>query len=82
MPYNYDIITDDKKQNHMEHKAIKIWFDAEGDFLEVVFENKPGYFRETDNDLVMEKVDEDGNVLGFTVQQVSSIKKQPLEASL
>jgi len=66
----------------MEHKAIKIWFDAEGDFLEVVFENKPGYFRETDNDLVMEKVDADGNVLGFTVQQVSSIKKHPLEASL
>ncbi len=66
----------------MDKKAIKIWFDAEGDFLEVIFENKPGYFRETDNDLVMEKVDADGNVIGFSVQQISSIQKKPLEALL
>ena len=66
----------------MERKAIKVWFDPEGDFLEVIFENKPGFFKETDNDLVMEKVDEDGNVLGFSVQQISSIRKKPLEAVL
>lgn len=66
----------------MESKSIKVWFDAEGDFLEVIFENKPGFFKETDHDLVMEKVDEDGNILGFSVQQISSIKKKPLEAVL
>lgn len=66
----------------MDSKIIKVWYDTEGDFLEVTFENKPGYFRETDNDLVMEKVDEDGNVLGFSVQQVSSAKNKPLEAIL
>ena len=49
----------------MGSKTIKVWFDPEGDFLEVIFENKPGFFKETDNDLVMEKVDEDGNILGF-----------------
>ena len=63
-------------------QAIKIWFDPEGDFLEVIFTDKAGYFKETDNDLVMEKVDEQGNVLGFSIQQVSSIKKKPLEAFL
>ena len=66
----------------MESKSIKVWFDPEGDFLEVIFENRPGYFRETDNELVMEKIDEEGNILGFSVQKVSTIKKKPLEAIL
>ncbi|KAF5416289.1 MAG: hypothetical protein C5S38_02955 [Candidatus Methanophagaceae archaeon] len=35
-------------------KEIKIWYDSEGDFLEVIFERKAGYFRETGNDAVME----------------------------
>ena len=39
-------------------KEIKIWYDEEGDYLEVLFERKKGYFRETENDAVMEKVDE------------------------
>lgn len=66
----------------MERQAIKIWYDPEGDFLEVIFENKPGYFKETNNDLVMEKVDSDGNVIGFSVQQISASKQKPLEATL
>ena len=59
-----------------------MWFDPEGDFLEVTFEQKPGYFRETENDHVMEKVDEDGNVIGFSVLGVSSLNKTPLEVAL
>ena len=66
----------------MGKKAIKVWYDPEGDFLEVLFENKAGYFKETDNDLVMEKVDENGNILGFSVQQISAVKNKPLEATL
>jgi hypothetical protein len=27
-------------------KKIKIWYDEEGDYLEVIFEQKAGYFRE------------------------------------
>ena len=34
-------------------KEIKIWYDEEGDYLEVLFERKAGYFRETSNDAVM-----------------------------
>ena len=34
----------------MERKHVKVWYDAEGDYLEVVFERKEGYFRETAND--------------------------------
>ncbi len=54
----------------------------EGDYLEVTFEQKPGYFRETANDHVMEKVDVEGNILGFSVLRVSALKEKPLEVAL
>ena len=66
----------------MAAKTVKMWFDAEGDFLEVIFDPKPGFFRPTENDQVMEKVDEEGNLLGFSVLRVSSLKKAPLEVAL
>lgn len=66
----------------MATKTVKMWFDPEADFLEVTFEEKPGYFRPTENDQVMEKVDESGNVLGFSVLRVSQLKKVPLEVEL
>jgi uncharacterized protein YuzE len=66
----------------MAAKTVKMWFDPEADFLEVTFEQKPGFFRPTENDQVMEKVDENGNVLGFSVLRVSSLKKVPLEVEL
>jgi len=66
----------------MAERNLKIWFDAEGDYLEVIFDRKPGYFRETPNDQVMEKVDEEGNILGFSVLKVSALKNKPLEVAL
>lgn len=66
----------------MADKRLKIWYDSEGDFLEVIFDSKPGHFRETSNDHVMEKVDAEGNVLGFSVLKVSALKERPLEVAL
>jgi uncharacterized protein YuzE len=66
----------------MADRKVKLWYDPEGDFLEVIFDQKPGYFRETANDQVMEKVDAEGNVLGFSVLRVSALKKEPLEVAL
>jgi hypothetical protein len=66
----------------MDRRIVRLWYDPEGDYLEVVFERKPGYFRETENDQVMEKVDEEGNVLGFSVLKVSSLKGKPFEVIL
>ena len=64
-------------------QQIKIWFDPEGDFLEVLFSDKAGYMKETNNEAVMERVDEQGNVLGFTVMGVSRLTKgQPIVADL
>ena len=58
------------------------WFDPEGDYLEVILDKKPGYFRETPSDQVMEKVDEQGNIIGFSVLRVSALKQKPLEVAL
>ena len=66
----------------MASRNVKLWYDAEGDYLEVVLDNKPGYFRETENDQVMEKVDEAGNIIGFSVLKVSSLKEKPLDVVL
>ena len=66
----------------MERKHIKVWFDAEGDYLEVIFERKEGYFRETVNDQVMEKVDAEGKVIGFSVLKVSALEEHPIDISL
>ena len=62
---------------------IKVWFDAEADFLEVRFSDATGYEKETKHDAVMERVDAQGHVLGFSIMGVSKFKKEkPLEAEL
>ncbi|MCK4384930.1 MAG: DUF2283 domain-containing protein [candidate division Zixibacteria bacterium] len=64
-------------------KRIKVWYDPEGDYLKVLFERKSGYFRKTKNDAVMEKVDAEGNVIGFSILKVSALKeKRPISVSL
>ena len=62
---------------------VRVWFDAEGDFLEVRFSDAAGYMNETNHDAVMVRVDERGQVIGFSIMQVSHLAKQkPLEADL
>lgn len=62
---------------------VKLWFDAEHDYLEVAFSDAPGYMRTTGSDAVMRRVDEEGRVIGFSVFGVSRFKKdRPLEAEL
>ena len=62
---------------------VKVWFDAEGDFLEVRFSDAAGYVKETGHDAVMERVDAQGQVIGFSILGVSRFRKEkPLEADL
>lgn len=64
-------------------QKVKVWFDPEGDFLEVLFSDKPGFMRETKHDAVMERVDDRGNILGFSIMRVSQLQKgNPLTAEL
>ena len=57
-------------------KEINVWYDKEGDYLEVLFERKKRYFKETENDAVMEKIDDEGNIIGFSILKVSGLKEQ------
>jgi uncharacterized protein YuzE len=66
----------------MAERRLKVWYDPEGDCLEVMFDQKPGYFRQTANDQVMEKVDNTGNILGFSILHVSSLKQHPQDVDL
>lgn len=64
-------------------EKVKVWFDSEGDFLEVQFSDAPGFMRPTAHDAVMERVDDQGHVLGFSVLGVSRFKKdRPLKPNL
>ena len=67
----------------MKADKIRVWFDAEGDFLEVRFSDAAGYEKATKHDAVMERVDAQGQVIGFSVMGVSKFKKgNPLDAEL
>ena len=64
-------------------KEITIWYDAEGDYMEVLFEKKAGHFKETTSDNVMEKVDEKGKIIGFSILNFSAVKQgKPISVSL
>ena len=67
-----------------EKKEIKVWYDTEGDYLEVVFDDdKVSVFRDTDNDAVMEMLDDEGNVVGFSIMALSKLSKnEPVLAHL
>ena len=62
---------------------VKIWFDAEADYLEVRFSDAAGHMEATNHDAVMERLDTSGRVIGFSVTGVSRFRKtNPLEADL
>ena len=50
--------------------------------LKFFLKEKKGYFRETENDAVMEKVDEAGNIIGFSILKISELKEKPLSILL
>ena len=57
--------------------TVNVWCDQAGDYLGVPFGHRKGYFRETGNDVVMEKVDESGRVIGFSILKVRELKGHP-----
>ena len=64
-------------------EKVKVWFDPEGDFLEVRFNDAAGFMRETVHDTLTERVDEHGQIIGFSILGVSRFRKErPFEAEL
>jgi hypothetical protein len=64
-------------------EKVKVWFDPEGDFPEVQFRDAPGYMRSTAHEALMERVDEHGHLIGFSILGVSRFRRErPFEAEL
>jgi hypothetical protein len=62
---------------------VKVWFDSEADFLEVRFSDVAGYMKQTANDAIMERVDEQGRLIGFSISGVKRFtSEKPLQAEL
>lgn len=63
-------------------RSVKVYYDREGDYLEVLFEQKPGYLRETEHDALMERVDMQGRIIGFSLLKASVPREGPLSVHL
>jgi uncharacterized protein YuzE len=71
----------------LEKKPVRVWFDKEGDLLEVQL-GKPqkGFFKDAGDDAFL-RVDMKGNIIGFAILNVSKREKKteefelPIEAS-
>lgn len=63
-------------------EKITIWYDPEGDFLEIIFRRAPGTYEDTDLDHVMKKVDEDGRIIAYSIVNVSTLKGSPLDLTV
>jgi hypothetical protein len=51
---------------------LNVWYDPEGDHLEIVFDQKAGYFEDTSLENVMRKRDAEGNLLAISTSNLSS----------
>ncbi len=61
--------------------AMKVWYDQEGDMLEVVFDEAPAFLEEIVAD-VFERRTVDGRVVGILVMNVSKHDRASLTVPL
>jgi len=66
----------------LEKESLRVWFDPEGDLLEVeVGKPRKGFFRDIGDDVFL-RVDEKGNVLGFAILNATKRMKKVREVEL
>ena len=67
----------------MKKRNVSVWYDDEGDMLEVLWAFKEGYFTPTDDERILKRLDDDGEVIGFLIHDVSTLKQpEPFEFEL
>ena len=69
----------------MATEKAYVWYDPEGDYLEVTFSTAEGEWMDAEDKRVMTKIDGYGNVIGFQLLSVSTLKGNkvvPFEADL
>ena len=67
----------------MTSRRVSVWYDDEGDMLEVLWAFREGYFTPTDDERILKRLDDGGEVIGFLIHDVSTLKQpSPLEFEL
>ncbi len=61
--------------------AVNVWYDREGDYLEVIFEDAPAVMEEVQED-IFERRTPDGRIVGFAVFNVSRHDRDKLTLAL
>lgn len=67
----------------MTNRRVFISFDHEGDMLEVLWAHREGYFTPTDDERILKRLDDDGEVTGFLIHEMSTLRdSSPVEFEL
>ena len=67
----------------MTSRKVFVSYDHEGDILEVLWAFREGYFTPTDDDRILKRLDDDGEVIGFLIHEMSKLKEpSPVEFKL
>ena len=67
----------------MANRKVSVWYDREGDMLEVLWAFREGYFTSTDDDRILKRLDDDGEVIGFLIHEMSTLTEpSPVEFEL
>ena len=67
----------------MTDRRVLVSYDSEGDMLEVLWETREGYFTPTDDERILKRLDDGGEVIGFLIHDVSTLKQpSPVEFEL
>jgi uncharacterized protein YuzE len=62
-------------------EGLKVWYDREGDLLEVIFEETPAIMEELSED-IFERRTSEGRVVGFMVMNFSQHNRENLRLPL
>ncbi len=67
----------------MTNRKVFVSFDHEGDMLEVLWAYREGYFSPTDDERILKRLDDDGEVIGFLIHEMSTLTEpSPVEFEL
>ena len=59
----------------MATTKVFVSYDHEGDMLEVLWALRDGYFTPTDDERILKRLDDDGQVIGFLIHEMSTLKE-------
>ena len=72
-----------QRRGTMTGRKVFVSYDHEGDMLEVLWAFREGYFSPTDDERILKRLDDDGEVIGFLIQEMSTLKEpSPVEFEL